>query len=60
MANRRKGERNEVWVDLARNRGMSYAEIGRMFNESRQLVWAVVQRELARERAARWPGEGGR
>ena len=60
MAYPRKAERNEVWVDLVRNRHMSYAEIGRMFNESRQLVWAVVQRELARERAVRWPGEGGR
>lgn len=49
MAYPRKKERNQVWVELHRNRRMSYAEIGRMFNESRQLVWAVVKRELARK-----------
>ena len=44
----RKAARNELWLRLHEVEKLSFAEIGRQFNESRQLVWSVIQREKRR------------
>lgn len=46
----RKEKRNRQMMELWRNTGMTYREIGEKFGISTTSAWNVVQRELKREK----------
>lgn len=49
----RKEKRNRQMMELWRNTGMTYREIGEKFGISTTSAWNVVQRELKREKKER-------